>query len=1173
MATGTNVINRLVKKTAFAKHSKARDDVFEDLTTGEAGTFVLDVLANDPGGRGKTLWSLDEGDDESGNPLGLLKQDTVGSVNWSKKGAQIWITDEGKVAYTLTPTLQAELRALEEGQHLLDTFVYAMRKGVGPLSWATATVKLSGINNPPELTGTVAELADGTANAPYTILASDLLTGFTDADGDTLSASGLTATNGTLTKTAEGWLFTPDADYSGIVELHYDVVDVHGASVSATQSFVIAPAQIDNIAPTLISSYPGSDTTTLKDHDNIILYFDEAVTAGSGEIIISSETDTRFIDINDSSQVIFNNSKSGNTIIVDPAEDLIPNTTYSIQIAEGVITDLAGNPYAGIHDDTTLNFTTTSNPLLWDSNPWSGSAEFQVDSNIELHFDEAVKAGNGNIIISNESDTRIIDVNDASQVIFDEYGRVIISPIEDLQPNTTYSIQIASGVITDLAGHVYAGIHDDTTLSFTTISSNPLLWDSYPWDSYRAFQVDSNIELYFNEPVKAGRGDILIQSRSDSRTIDVNDASQVTFTEYGSVIINPTEDLQPNTTYSIQIASGVITDLAGHVYTGTHDDAALNFTTIPSNPLLQYSNLLDNATEFQVDSNIELYFNEAVQAGSGDIVISNGSDTRIIDITDSSQVTLSKSGNTVIIDPTDDLIPDTTYSIQIAEGAITDLAGHTYAGIQDDTTLSFTTIPSNPLLWGSYPWNDATEFQVDSNINLYFNEAVQVGNGSIVISNGTDTRTVNVNDTSQVIFDGYSSIIIDLTEDLIPHTTYSVRIDEGIVIDLAGNPFTGIHDDTTLNFTTIPSDPVLQGSNLENDIAGFQVDNDITLFFNEAIQAGNGNIVISNGTDTRTIDINDSSQVTFSKFNSNFITINPTDDLVPNTAYSIQIDEGTVIDLAGNPFAGIHDDTTLNFTTIPSNPLLRSSFPVDGAADFEADSNIILHFNESVIAGDGNIVLSNGVDTRTISVNDTDQVQFNGSKSVTIDPAQDLIPNTTYSIQIEEGAITDRAGNAFTGISDDTTLSFAVIEDTFPPVLIDSYPWDDAHFEFYGDIALWFDDQVTAGSGDIIISNSDGTDTRIINVTNTDQVTFWDNSVYIDPGDDLLIDNNYFIQMESGVIVDTAGNAYAGISDDTTLNFTTYNPATVFPSFYYHPPFITDEVVIVGITDPGPIIV
>jgi methionine-rich copper-binding protein CopC len=991
-----------------------------------------------------------------------LEQDTVGSVNWSKKGAQIWITDEGKVAYTLTPTLQAELRALEEGQHLLDTFVYAMRKGVGPLSWATATVKLSGINNPPELTGTVAELADGTANAPYTILASDLLTGFTDADGDTLSASGLTATNGTLTKTAEGWLFTPDADYSGIVELHYDVVDVHGASVSATQSFVIAPAQIDNIAPTLISSYPGSDTTTLKDHDNIILYFDEAVTAGSGEIIISSETDTRFIDINDSSQVIFNNSKSGNTIIVDPAEDLIPNTTYSIQIAEGVITDLAGNPYAGIHDDTTLNFTTTSNPLLWDSNPWSGSAEFQVDSNIELHFDEAVKAGNGNIIISNESDIRIIDVNDASQVTFDEYG---------------------------------------------------------------------------------------------------------------SVIINPIEDLQPNTTYSIQIASGVITDLAGHVYTGTHDDAALNFTTIPSNPLLQYSNLLDNATEFQVDSNIELYFNEAVQAGSGDIVISNGSDTRIIDITDSSQVTLSKSGNTVIIDPTDDLIPDTTYSIQIAEGAITDLAGHTYAGIQDDTTLSFTTIPSNPLLWGSYPWNDATEFQVDSNINLYFNEAVQVGNGSIVISNGTDTRTVNVNDTSQVIFDGYSSIIIDLTEDLIPHTTYSVRIDEGIVIDLAGNPFTGIHDDTTLNFTTIPSDPVLQGSNLENDIAGFQVDNDITLFFNEAIQAGNGNIVISNGTDTRTININDSSQVTFSKFNSNFITINPTDDLVPNTAYSIQIDEGTVIDLAGNPFAGIHDDTTLNFTTIPSNPLLRSSFPVDGAADFEADSNIILHFNESVIAGDGNIVLSNGVDTRTISVNDTDQVQFNGSKSVTIDPAQDLIPNTTYSIQIEEGAITDRAGNAFTGISDDTTLSFAVIEDTFPPVLIDSYPWDDAHFEFYGDIALWFDDQVTAGSGDIIISNSDGTDTRIINVTNTDQVTFWDNSVYIDPGDDLLIDNNYFIQMESGVIVDTAGNAYAGISDDTTLNFTTYNPATVFPSFYYHPPFITDEVVIVGITDPGPIIV
>ena len=51
------------------------------------------------------------------------------------------------------------------------------------------------------------------------------------------------------------------------------------------------------------------------------------------------------------------------------------------------------------------------------------------------------------------------------------------------------------------------------------------------------------------------------------------------------------------------------------------------------------------------DGDVVFTFDEAVQAGTGDIVISDGAgDTRTINVTDTSQVTFS--GSTVTINPT-----------------------------------------------------------------------------------------------------------------------------------------------------------------------------------------------------------------------------------------------------------------------------------------------------------------------------------------------------------------------------------------------------------------------------------------------------------------------------------------------------------------------------------------
>ncbi len=470
---------------------------------------------------------------------------------------------------------------------------------------------------------------------------------------------------------------------------------------------------------------------------------------------------------------------------------------------------------------TEFQFTTIPavDPFLIDSIPFAEETGFQIDGDITLVFNEMVTTGIGDIVISNTvdaTDTRVIAVEDASQVFFDG-NYVIIDPVYDLAPNAVYNIQLAHGVIIDSAGNPHAGISDSTALSFNTgIAgiSYPQLINSYPLDEATDFQVGGNITLLFDEVVVAGFGDIVIRNSidpTDTRTISVADHNQVAFNG-SNVTINPELDLVPNAAYNIEIASGVIVDLEGNAYAGISNPTALNFTATnadTSDPQLTNSNPLDGATDFQVDGNITLSFDEAVAAGAGDIIIINNvnaADTRTISVADANQVTFS--GSNVIINPTLDLQSNAAYNIQLADGVIVDLVGNAYVGISDPTALNFTATNADitdPLLTNSHPLDDAQDFPVDSNITLSFDEAVTAGAGDIVITNkvnAADTRTISVADANQVTFNG-SNVIINPTLDLQSNAAYNIQLDDGVIVDLVGNAYAGISDEVTLNFSTV----------------------------------------------------------------------------------------------------------------------------------------------------------------------------------------------------------------------------------------------------------------------------------------------------------------------------------------------------------------------------------
>ncbi len=154
----------------------------------------------------------------------------------------------------------------------------------------------------------------------------------------------------------------------------------------------------------------------------------------------------------------------------------------------------------------------------------------------------------------------------------------------------------------------------------------------------------------------------------------------------------------------------------------------------------------------------------------------------------------------------------------------------------------------------------------------------------------------------------------------------------------------------------------------------------------------------------------------------------------------LELNGGALTDAAGN-VADVHNGE------VPSNPAFAvdttapalspsSSTPADGATDVAIGQNIVLTFSEDAAIGSGNIVITDGTDTRTIDVRDSSQVSVSGN-DVTVDPSANLNPSSEYHVELDSGALTDQAGNAFPGISDSTTLNFTTADQDTSVVVFD----------------------------------------------------------------------------------------------------------------------------------------
>jgi uncharacterized protein len=119
---------------------------------------------------------------------------------------------------------------------------------------------------------------------------------------------------------------------------------------------------LDTTPPTLSSSSPADEGTSIAVGSNIVLTFDEAVqmiTAG-GAIELRLASDNSLVESFTQANVGGTVTVSGSAVTLNPTADLTPGTGYYITIAANAVEDTAGNDFAGFSAPTTLNFTTTA---------------------------------------------------------------------------------------------------------------------------------------------------------------------------------------------------------------------------------------------------------------------------------------------------------------------------------------------------------------------------------------------------------------------------------------------------------------------------------------------------------------------------------------------------------------------------------------------------------------------------------------------------------------------------------------------------------------------------------------------------------------------------------------------------------------------------------------------
>ena len=270
---------------------------------------------------------------------------------------------------------------------------------------------------------------------------------------------------------------------------------------------------------------------------------------------------------------------------------ILTQTNNTTALADGTyanctitVTDASGNASATLNIPSfTVDATAPTAATFAPAN----AANHPKNNNLTITFNEAVR-NIDNSEITNANIASLITLKLTNSVgadvpfsaTIDVNKKIItVNPTADLTEAQVYYLAYAN--VEDLVGNLRASENITFTAAPDTIA--PTATSFFPVDNNTTTAIDTNLSVVFNENIQVGAGNItLAYDTNDSvfEVLDINTSNRISISN-NILTIDPTNNLDFNTTYYLYINNGAIKDVAStpNAYVGISVKTDWNFTT------------------------------------------------------------------------------------------------------------------------------------------------------------------------------------------------------------------------------------------------------------------------------------------------------------------------------------------------------------------------------------------------------------------------------------------------------------------------------------------------------------------------------------------------------------------------------------------------------------------
>ena len=247
------------------------------------------------------------------------------------------------------------------------------------------------------------------------------------------------------------------------------------------------------------------------------------------------------------------------------------------------------------------------------------------------------------------------------------------------------------------------------------------------------------------------------------------------------------------------------------------------------------------------------------------------------------------------------------------------------------------------------------------------------------------------------------------------------------------------------------------------------------------------------------------------------------------------------LDLAGTGYAGGNADLSINMTAFTTvNGIGYAAVAISGSADGAAVGNLETGTSVTLNApvADSYVVTNYGA---------------NGSVSVTAPSGHNALyfgdigsarGGASYANGVAAGPQTITWDGTVSAGDEPRTSAAVFVPASALPVIVSTSPADNAvNVPVETGLVARFSEPVVANTGFVTLKlASDNSTVESFDVTSG--VTISGQELTINPTNDLALGSEYYVTIDAGAVKDLTGNAFAGIADTTTWNFTTATSAT-----------------------------